>query len=97
MPPPPRHCRLVHVAKQQGWDTEHHRFWPDDFKAAMRTLLLCSHRLARGAEAGGRAGRAERAARRAGGGQGGATLGSLPLDLLLQVAQRAAFPVSGWM
>ena len=54
-----------------------------------------------------RASRAARAARRAarrdsgaGGGAAGssaATLGSLPIELLLQIAERAAFPVSSWM
>ena len=99
VPPAPLSRRLVHVAKQRGWDAQHHAIWPEPFKQALRTLLLCAHRLSRGGEAcGGRPGRAERAARRAGGGgRAGASLGALPLDLLLQVAQRAAFPVSAWM
>lgn len=105
--PPCRPCRLLLVAQGGQWDTAAHAIWPPAFKAAVQTLLLAAHRLSTGGGASsGRPSRAERAARRAllaaGGpqaeaGGGGATLGALPQELLLRVAERAAFPMSAWM
>ena len=99
-------CRLVLVARGDGWSTAALAIWPDAFKHAVQTLLLAAHRLA--CEAGScdgsrrrlsRAARAaQREARREGGAPGGgATLGSLPPELLVQIAEKAAFPVSIWM
>lgn len=94
-------CRLAHVARGRGWDTESAAIWPPAFKAAARALLLAARRLASTESSTLPASRAQRAARRAlraGGGDAGvATLGSLPRELLLAVLERAAFPMSAWM
>ena len=112
-PPPPREggaeqrfpshspshllSRLVLVAKGGEWDTANHTVWPQLFKVAVQALLLSAHRLARSSGERGRASRAERAARRSSGGQAATTLAALPIDLLVQIAAKAASPMSMWM
>lgn len=96
------------VATGGSWSTQAHAIWPPAFKQVVQTLLLSAHRLAQqagscGGSSSGHGSRAARAARRAArwdsgaAADCGATLGSLPLELLLQIVERAAFPVSLWM
>jgi hypothetical protein len=91
-------CRLRLAAQGGSWTTEVHRIWPEAFKAAVRTLLLANHK--RGAPLGGGrpASRAQRAARRRGDVvPAGASLATLPRELLPHIFSAAAWPMSAWL
>lgn len=80
--PRARPCRWLWAAYERpAWAPATHSRFPPAFRAAVRALLLAAHRCA--AQAGGHG--------------GGATLGQLPPDLLLQIAGAAASPYSAWM
>lgn len=90
--------RMVLVAKQGRWSTDAHACWAPGFKASVRALLLASHRLAHGGGGGGSSSVRPRAARRTApsAGSGGATLGCLPAEVLVQIVAQAALPMSAW-
>lgn len=67
--------------ERPAWVPTSHSRFPEPFRAAVRCLLLAAHRCA--SQPGGRS--------------GGATLGQLPPDLLLQIAGAAASPYSAWL
>lgn len=80
--------RLLFLARTGGaWSpTAHHR-WPEAFKGAARTLLLCA---AAGSRLEGRQDASQPAPL-------ACLLGSLPQDALLLVWKHAAEPLSTWM
>lgn len=78
---PPPCSWLWAAYERPAWAPDTHSRFPAAFRSAVRALLLAAHR----------------SAGQAGGHSGGATLGQLPPDLLLQIAGAAASPYSAWM
>lgn len=80
--------RLLFLARTGGaWSPAVHHHWPEAFKGAARTLLLCA---AAGSRLEGKLDASQPAPL-------ACLLGSLPQDALLLVLKHAAEPLSTWM